>query len=168
MSGDANTKAPLPGARLVSSRTTFFYKRVFIVAWLAFVLLFAMIGIIVTVGNQRPWHEVAMAVGIPFGVMLFGWAIFRVTILDVVDEVWDAGDSLVVRNGGEEARIPLADIGRCKASRFVNPERITIEFNRATPFGPRIAFLPKIRWVRLSLNPLAKELTERADAARNR
>lgn len=166
MSGDANTKVPPPGAKLVSSRTTFFYKRVFIVAWLAFVSLFAVIAIVVTVTQQQPWQTVAMAVGIPLGVMIFGWAIFRVTILDVVDEVWDAGDALVVRNGGEEARIPLADIGRCKASRFVNPERITIEFERATPFGPRIAFLPKIRWVRISLNPLAKELTERANTAR--
>lgn len=155
----------LPG-RLISSRATFFYKRIFIALWFGFLFVCAAVVLSTTLAARASFMEIAAGVGVPIAVMVLGYTIFRITIMDVVDEVYDAVDALIVRNGGHEERIPLADIRRAKGTLFVNPERVILELAHDTRFGSRIAFLPPIRWIRLVRNPLAAELEERAGVAR--
>jgi len=154
-------------ACLISSRATFFYKRVFIALWFGFLFVCAAVVLSTTVAAGASYAEIAVAVGIPVAVMVLGYTVFRITIMDVVDEVYDAGDALLVCNSGYEERIPLADVRHVKATLFVNPERIVLELAHDTRFGSRIAFLPSIRWIRLVRNPLAAQLAERAEAARS-
>ncbi len=41
-------------------------------------------------------------------MMGFGYFFMKNYILNLVDEVWDDGDALVVKNKGREQRIPLS------------------------------------------------------------
>ena len=53
---------------------------------------------------------------------------------DLVDEVWDDGNALLVKNRGQEQRIALADIKNVNYSPFVNPPRVTLSLRRPTAF----------------------------------
>ena len=43
-------------------------------------------------------------------MLVLGYFMFRRLVFDLVDEVWDDGNALVVRNGSQEERIALTDI----------------------------------------------------------
>ena len=60
----------------------------------------------------------------------FGYFIMKKLVFDLVDEVWDDGDALVVKNRGQEERIALADIKNVSYSPFVNPPRVTLSLRR--------------------------------------
>ena len=49
--------------------------------------------------------------------------LLRSAVSDLADEVIDCGDSLLVRKGTVEDRIPLRDIGSVRASLFWNPDQ---------------------------------------------
>lgn len=94
--------------RLVSSKMTFFNKRVFPAIWFAFLFLF--IGISVFSGAARNAGSLTPVLIAPAVTIVFGYFIMKKLIFDLVDEVWDDGDSLVVRNQGQEQRVALSDI----------------------------------------------------------
>jgi hypothetical protein len=90
-------------------------------------------------------------------------------LFDLVDEVWDDGDALVVRNAGTEQRVPLRNIINIGYSLLTNPERVTLTLRDAGPLGREVTFMPmrrpfSFRW--LSRNPIIDELIERVDRAR--
>ena len=51
---------------------------------------------------------------------LFGYFLFKKLIFDLADEVLDDGDSLVVRFGNQEDRIPLSEITNVSCSVMTN------------------------------------------------
>jgi len=101
-----------------------------------------------------------------FAVMSF--VVMRLFVLDLVDEVWDGGWELVVRNRGREARIPLTEIINVNYDRFSNPPRVTLMLRDPCEFGSEIAFMVRQRMFVLG-NParrVALDLIGRIDAAR--
>ena len=94
-------------------------------------------------------------------------------VWDLVDEVYDGGDFLVVRNRGREHHIPLTDIMNVSSSTFVSPPRITLKLTGASasgPLGSDVAFSPDKPF---SLDPFAKDpvaedLIVRVDRARSK
>jgi len=88
----------------ISSRMTFYYKRVFPFIMLGAVVL--SMGVPLAKGAMPPLPMIFFSIAF----VVFGYFIARKLIFDLVDEAWDAGDALIIRNKGEEDRIPLSAI----------------------------------------------------------
>lgn len=148
----------------ISSRQTFFLKRIFPVLWFAIVAGF-LLAIAASVYASRPVPVVVWIV--PVLLLAAGYLILRHLILDLMDEVWDAGDELIVKNRGEQARIPLADVVNVDLQWMSNPNRITLTLRQPCRFGKQVSFCPKGLYVfPFGKNPLAGVLVSRIDAAR--
>jgi hypothetical protein len=89
-------------------------------------------------------------------------------VFDLLDEVWDEGEALLLRNDGQEDRIPLTNIINVSQATFTNPPRITLTLRHPCRFGKDVTFSPSARLNPFSKDPIAVELIDRVDAARQR
>jgi len=85
---------------------------------------------------------------------------------NLVDQVFDLGDALLVRNGGQEERIALADIKNVNFFPYMSPPQVTLSLRRASLFGDTIVFCAPARLMPLSPSPTIEKLIDRIDAAR--
>ncbi|WP_199100781.1 hypothetical protein [Dyella sp. ASV21] len=154
----------------LSSRSTFFYKRVFPVFWFGFIALATAVTVGTALGPQRAQAWPAMAA--PGVLIIVGYVIFKRLIFDLVDEVWLEGDQLLVTNRGEQTRVPLSNVMNVNASVMTNPPRITLMLrNESSRLGKTVSFMPA--GPRGLLNgfkpdPIATDLIQRIDALRQR
>ena len=153
-------------ARRISSRQTFFVKRVFPVLWFGTVVLSLAAGVAgVRAGKAVP----APVFIVPLLLFVVGYAVMRRLVHDLADEVFDEGDALRVRFGSDEERIALADIINVGYTQFVNPPRITLTLRQPGRFGREVSFSPpQSFFAPFVRNRLASELIERVEAARQR
>jgi hypothetical protein len=152
--------------RRISSRSTYSYKRIFPVFWFGFLALVIVIPLFTA-------PHVDLTAIFPFAiipvVMIFvGYFIMKKLVFDLVDEIWDDGAALVVKNSGQEQRIALADIKNVSYSPWVNPPRVTLLLRRRTVFGDQVTFCAPLRFVSFSRSPIIDDLIDRIDAARQR
>jgi hypothetical protein len=152
--------------RLISSKMTFFNKRVFPAIWFGFLAVF--IGLALFSGAARSPASLLPVLIAPAIMIVFGYVIMKKLVFDLADEVWDDGDSLVVKNNGQEQRIALSDIKNVSYSPFVNPPRVTLSLRRPTVFGDEITFSAPVRLVPFSKSPVITDLIERVDLARSK
>ena len=150
----------------ISSKRTIFYKRVFPVFWFGFIALFVLTGVLPSLRTHATPVPLLM---MPVVMGVIGYALFRRLIFDLVDEVWDDGDALIVKNAGVQDRVPLTNIINIGYSLLTNPERVTLMLREPCSLGKEITFMPlsrafSFRW--FSRNPIVDELIERADRAR--
>ena len=152
--------------RLISSRMTFFSKRVFPVLWFGFLAIFAGLSLIpaVQIGADS---QLGFFV-VPALMAAFGYFLMRKLVFNLVDEVWDDGETLVVKNRGQEERIALRDIKNVGYSPYINPPRVTLSLRRPTAFGEEINFAAPTRFVPFSKSPAIVELIDRVDLARQK
>src|ERR1700726_3063943 len=153
-------------ARRISSRNTFFLKRVFPLLWFGMVALAGGAGR----AGARAGKAVPPPVFIvPLLLLVIGYAIMRKLVFDLADEVFDEGAALRVRFGSEEQRIALTDIINVGYTQFVNPPRITLTLRQPGRFGREVSFSPpQSFFAPFVRNRLASELIERVEAARRR
>ena len=147
----------------LSSRRAWFYKRLFPVLWFG-VLGVVGIGMLVSgVAVRQP----QILIG-PCMMAVIGFVVMKQLIWDLVDEVLDAGDYLIVRNGGQEEHVALSNIMNVSATTMMNPPRITLRLVTPGKFGSEISFSPVVPFgLRLSRrSPVADDLIERAYRAR--
>lgn len=148
--------------RRISSRDTFFFKRIFpIIVSGIFIFVFAdyFIGVIRGQDKGPPvWFMILMA---PFTAIISYGAIKKVA-LELVDEVFDEGDSLLVRNKGQEERISLSDI----SSVSYMASRVTLALRKSSIFGAEIAFLPKTGFATFIKSAEMKDLIKKIEAQR--
>jgi hypothetical protein len=149
--------------RRISSRLTFVQKRVFPTLWFGFLTLFLGISLFTI---PRSGSAALPFLLIPLGMMIFGYFLMRLLIFDLVDEVWDDGDTLIVKNRGQEQRIPLADIKNVSYTVLVNPPRVTLSLRRPTVFGDKVVFSPPVAFIPFATSPIINEMIERVDVAR--
>jgi hypothetical protein len=155
--------------RRISSRWTFFYKKVFPVIWFGPFGLLATVALLASVLSDRGSISV---LGPAVIMVFFGYIVMRRFIWDLVDEVYDGGDFLLVKNRGEQYRLPLTDIINVSSTIAVNPPRITLQLTGPSSMGPlgaRVVFSPKEPF---TLNPFAEsrvaaDLILRIHAARS-
>jgi len=149
----------------ISSRQTFFLKRVFPVLWFGTIIVIAAVAVIA----MRASHQLQPAIFImPLLMIVIGYLVMKMLVFDLMDEVWDADSELIVRNRGEEARIPLANIMNVSFAWVTNPNRITLRLRQPCRFGKEVTFCPKgIYFFPFSKNPIANQLIERMDALRH-
>jgi hypothetical protein len=152
--------------RRISSGMTFIYKRVFPIIFLGFFVSFAAIPFLLGLNSgQFPPLPFFVVPVIVFAIFLF---LMKKLVLDLADEVLDAGDALIVKNGGREERIALSEIMNVNYTSFVNPPRVVLSLRRPGIFGAQVAFCPPVRFVPFSTSPIIDELIQRIDAARRR
>ena len=153
----------------ISSKQTYFYKRVFPVIWFGFLAIFVLTGVL---ASRRTRVEAIPMLIVPVIMTVFGYLLFRRLLFDLVDEVWDDGDALIVRKAGVEERVPLKNIINIGYSLLTNPERVTLTLRDVGHLGKEITFMPvrrpffRFQW--LSRNPIIDELIDRVDQARRR
>ena len=143
----------------ISSSATAFHKMappIFGAGFLATCL------VLVIASGATPKGLVFLVVLIGMGAV--GFVFIKELVWDLVDEVWDCGEYLTVRNGGDEDQIAFADIERVSFMPST-PPRITLALVRPCKFGPRIMFSPA------TANPfapdtVAEDLTRRTHRAR--
>ncbi|HUL19070.1 MAG TPA: hypothetical protein VLV29_07360 [Steroidobacteraceae bacterium] len=156
--------------RRISSRMTFFSKKVLPLLW--FGLFLPIVVGVVLLARQKPHAPPAfLLLLVPVIVAALVYALLRRLVLDLADEVYDEGDALRVRFGAEEERIPLQNIMNISYAGLTNPARATLTLRQSGRFGKEVAFSPVQRFfgplLRTS-NPIVTDLIERVDAARRR
>jgi hypothetical protein len=92
----------------ISSKMTFFYKRIFPIRWFSFLAVFFAVGSFS--GPRGGQAAPTPFLIVPIALATFGYWIMKKLIFNLVDEVLDAGDALIVRGGGQEERIAFSDI----------------------------------------------------------
>lgn len=132
----------------ISSSATWISKRGFPALW------FGVLGLDLVAGPSfgDPAQDIASR-AVSVVMIVFGYFLFRKFAWDLLDEVYDCGDSLLIRNRGEEDRIEISDIMNVSVSTNMRPQRITLRLIRPSTFGSEIAFSP---YGEFTLNPLAK------------
>jgi hypothetical protein len=137
----------------ISSRLTTFNKRIFPAIWFGFLAIFIVIA-----GLMGAIETDFMFIVGPILMAVFGFYLMKKLIWDLVDEVYDCGDSLLIRNKGKEDRIALSNIMNVSASTYMNPPRVSLRLVTPSKFGSEVAFSPIVGF---TLNPFAKnQVTE--------
>ena len=147
----------------ISSRSTFFSKKVFPVIWFGFLVFFIIIAL---AGMAAKSEIIAPLLIMPVFMAIFGYVIMKKLVFDLADEVWDTGDALLVKNKNEEELIPLTNIINISYSVMVNPPRVTLTLRQPCRFGKEVSFSPPVKFVPFSKSPIIAELIERIDAKR--
>jgi hypothetical protein len=121
---------------LISSKMTFFYKRISPIIWFGLLAVFILVGLLKGGGSF-------LVVTVLLAIVSYRF--MKRMVFNLVDEVFDVGDALLVRSGGREERIALADIKNVNYSPHMSPPQVTLSLRRLTVFGDTIVFLPPVR-----------------------
>ncbi|MCL2020528.1 MAG: hypothetical protein FWG81_00090 [Betaproteobacteria bacterium] len=146
------------------SSSLFFYKKILPLFWFGSLAYFVIAGFMYGAFEEEP-----VALVVPCFIMAaFGFFLMKRVVWDLVDEVYDCGDSLLVKNRGIEERVALANIMNVSSSTNVNPSRITLRLVKPGKLGSEISFSPAAPF---TINPFAKipvaeDLIVRVDKAR--
>jgi hypothetical protein len=150
--------------RRISSKATFWYKRIFPIVWFGIVGLVIAVGLLANViADQSQFVFFLVA---PIIMAALGYVIMKKVIFDLVDEVWDDGAALLVRDKGREDRIALSNIMNVSYSPLVNPPRVTLLLRKPSIFGTEVTFSAPARFVPFAKSPVIEDLIRRVDAAR--
>jgi hypothetical protein len=150
--------------RCISSRATSWYKRIFPIVWFGFLIFFVIVNIFVIPGGPLSWVPAVLVAAV---MAVVGYFAMKGFILDLVDEAWDDGDALIVKNGSDSDRIALSDISNVGYSPLMNPPRVTLSLRKPSKFGGKVSFCAPIRVFSFSANPVVEDLIRRVDAARH-
>ncbi len=147
----------------ISSGSTFLYKRIFPIFWFGILAFF-----VVTFASSGAFKYDLTFLILPCVMGVFGFVMMKKLIWDLVDEVYDGGDFLVVKNRGDEERIALSDIVNVSAAVFMNPPRVTLRLARPSKFGEDIVFSPVtgLRLFPFGKIAVVEDLITRVDQAR--
>jgi len=148
----------------LSSKSTVISKKVFPILWFGFLAVFLGTALF---GIPRQIEAIPFLIA-PLIMGVVGYVVMRKMLFNLVDEVWDAGDFLVVRNRGEETTIRLEEIVNVSYTTFSNPSRAILRLRQAGRFGQEIPFIPVNKGWAFSKNAMIDQLIDRIDAARRR
>jgi len=108
------------------------------------------------VHSRSAWYFLGL-----FVAAVMAYFFMKALVFDLADDVFDAGNTLVVRFGKDRRRIPLAEIMNVSYSPLMSPPRVVLSLQNDGMFGKEVAFAAQI-----SLLPFAKNLTIPALIAR--
>jgi hypothetical protein len=151
--------------RRISSKWTFFHKRIFPIIWFGSLAVFLIVGL---VGPKNEKSNQAFLV-MPFVMGAFGFLVMKKLVFGLADEVWEDENYLVVKNKGIEERISFSDIKHVNCTTMTNSPRITLTLRAPCRLGSEISFSPPLRFGLLSnfsRHPIATELIDKVDRAR--
>lgn len=151
--------------RRISSRYTFFYKRVFPALWCGGLIVIGAIAAYAAMTKPSGKSFWPFFIVLPI-MLVLGYRFMNKFVFDLVDEVWDDGNSLLVKNGGQSEHVALADITNVNYMTTMNPPRVVLSLRRKTLLGEQIAFCAPVYLVPFSSSPAINDLIERIDRAR--
>src|SRR5438067_12248331 len=105
----------------ISSRFTYWNKRLFPLLWFGFLAVFVVATVVAGAATKEP-----IFLFIPCIMAVFGYFIMKKLVWNLVDEVYDDGDYLLIKNRDSEIRIDLTNIMNVSATTLVNPRRIVL------------------------------------------
>ena len=149
--------------RRISSRMTFINKRIIPICLFGFLALFAALSITFMISSGQIQIFFLL---VPAGMAIVGYVILKKFVFDLMDEVWDAGDALIVKNKNEEIHIPISEIINISYSYVTNPQRATLMLRHSSRFGSEVTFSPLLSFIPFKKSPIVTELIERVDAIR--
>lgn len=149
----------------ISSKSTFFLKRVFPFLWFGTLALVLLAPFLAT-RDRRPFPYAVLLM--PLFMAVIGIIVMKKLVFDLVDEVWDCGDALVVKDKGWEERIELTNIINVSSSLYTNPQRITLTLRDPCRFGKEVTFCPPATYIPFSRPRIASDLIERIEKKRPR
>jgi hypothetical protein len=147
----------------LTSKSTFFFKRVFPIIWFGFLGVFIVIPSLASGKGNGP---AVMFFIMPIIMAIFGYFIMKKLVFDLVDKVYDEGPTLLFRNKGKEVRVNLKDIRNVSYSTMVSPHRVTLSIRYKTELGDELSFSPPMSFIPFKKNPDIEELIDRIDRAR--
>jgi hypothetical protein len=147
----------------ISTKGIFFIKWVYPLVWLGFLAFFAAM-----LFTQGDYKENLIFLIVPFAMAVFGYFFMKKTVWNLADEVYDCGDSLLVRNRGTEEIIALSNILNISISKYSKSHEITLRLENPGMFGSEISFCPKapFAFIPFSKNLVFEDLAVRIDEAR--
>ena len=95
-----------------------------------------------------------------------GYVIMKKLLFDLIDEVYDEGETLLFREKGKEVRVSLADIKKVSYSWRMSPPRVTLSICYMTELGDELTFSPTASFIPFRKNKDIEELIDRIDKAR--
>jgi hypothetical protein len=146
----------------LSSKSTYFNKRIFPIILWVFIALFLCLGIYLTI--TRGGRGIAF-ISAPVFMSFIGFHVMKKYIWDLVDEVYDEGETLLFRNKGKEARVSLKEIRNVVYNVKSNPNRVTLTIRYRTELGEELSFSPPAGWIPFKKNADIEDLTARIDKA---
>jgi hypothetical protein len=149
--------------KVLSSKKTFYFKKIFPLIWFGFLFLFLATGV-----YKVEKLDLAFMI-IPLVMMVFGFFLFKSIVWMLADEVKDCGEYLIVKRKDVEERIMLADIFNVSMSQFTNPPRISLRLRKSGKLGDEVLFMPiqNFRLNPFARNEIAEDLMKRTDSARS-
>jgi hypothetical protein len=133
----------------------------------------ALVGIVAAmvaaVANARGPIEPAMFLPL-IVVPIVGFVLYKI-FHDLADEVWDAGDALVVKADSRQVRIPLSEIINVSYCAMMNPPKVTLVLRNPTLFGREVSFVvkrPALSFNFSMRNAIIDDLIQRIDLARRK
>jgi hypothetical protein len=118
----------------ISSSWTYFWKRVFPAIWFVMLLLMA----IAVIASAPSAPALLFPLFVISALSLFAYFLLEHLVFDLVDEVFDNGETLLVKNNGQEESIRLADISNVSYTVIVNPPRVTLSLRTQSKFGKEV------------------------------
>lgn len=148
----------------ISSGMTTYHKKIFPAIWFGFLGLF-VIGGLASGAVARDLSVIA----IPLVMAGFGFFFMKKLLWDLADEVFDDGETLLVKQGGDQERIPLSNIMNVSISNS-SPRRITLRLRHPGRFGNEVTFAPMqgFTFNPFAKNQVAENLILRVEQARSR
>jgi hypothetical protein len=134
-------------------------------------LYFGFIGIFVALVMMGDgWRRQPEFLAIPGMMAIGGYWFMKLALGDLVDEVFDCGDFLLIRKGGEKERVSLSDIINVNFAVNQRPARITLTLARPGKFGSLVSFAlpPRIYLHPVPRSEIAEDLIVRAHNARSK
>jgi hypothetical protein len=149
----------------ISSPTTFVSKKVLPVLWFGFLAYFVVRTLLSGAARKDPLLLVFTLL-----VAALGYVMLKKFVWNLVDEVYDGGDFLVIKNRSEEERVALANIINVSVATYPNPSRITLRLKQPGKFGQEITFAPAASSALhpFAKNRIAEDLIVRVDQARSK
>lgn len=146
----------------ISSGMTTYHKKIFPAIWFGFLGLFVIGGIASGAMTRDP-----SVVAVPLVMAGFGYFFMKRLLWDLADEVFDDGDSLLVKQGGDQERIPLSNIMNVSIGNS-SPRRITLRLRNPGRFGNEVTFAPRqgFTFNPFAKNEVAEDLILRVERAR--
>jgi len=146
------------------SGATFFYKKLFP----TFVFGFFIFCITLTIVHDGITSDNSVGLAAIVAMMVYVFFFFKKLAWDMVDEVFDCGDSLIYRSNGNETRVMLSDIIRIDCAHCHSPERVKIIAHSTTGTEVEFAFclIGRIMLNSRDKNPVVLELMERVEQAK--
>lgn len=144
------------------------YKFPFHRAWLVVNLTIVAVILAICLSTRQFSFDALVMLALPLAMAGIGFATLQKLPRDFVDEVIDRGDSLMIRNDGEQWIVTLAQIQEVNYMGFERPQRLTLVLRGTSPHGKTITFVPRYVPFAFSSHPIASDLKRRLEAIHSR